>query len=373
VKLGEQKINILMDPQIFNQQFGGIPRYYSELYKGLKSHQTLKVDLPLLFSNTHHLKLNSFIAKSIVFLSRYTGLSAQKFLIKSLALIKFKLRYTRPSLFIPSYYYSYFLKDIGNVPFVLTVHDMIHELFSSNFDDAEWMIDQKSILIQKANKIITISNSTKNDILNIYPNIHPDKISVVYLGGSTNKSDKFSFFKESNKVYVLFVGQRKGYKNFEWFLKAVSNWLVQENISLLCVGGGVFGEEELQEIDALGLNNLVFQYLASDDQLYGIYANALAFVFPSKYEGFGIPIIEAMNSGCPVVLPPLSSFPEVAGEAGIYYENDDVLSLVTQLKRLKSDSDFRQNYISLGYQRADNFSWSKMVEESLKVYQSVLA
>jgi glycosyltransferase involved in cell wall biosynthesis len=373
VKLGEQKVNILMDPQIFNQKFGGIPRYYSELYKGLKSHQTLKVDLPLLFSNTHHLQLNSFIAKSVVFLSRYTGLSAQKFWIKSLVLVKFKLKYTRPSLFIPSFYYSYFLNDLGKVPLVLTVHDMIHELFPNSFEDTEWMIVQKSILIQKANKIIAISNCTKNDILKFYPNIHPDKISVVYLGGSTDKSEKFIYFKDSNKVYILFVGQRKGYKNFVWFLKAVSDWLVQENISLLCIGGDVFDKEELQVIDALGLDNLVFHFIASDNELYGIYASALAFVFPSKYEGFGIPILEAMSSGCPVVLPPLSSFPEVAGDAGIYYENEDVISLVTQLKRLKSDSDFRQNYISRGYQRADNFSWSEMVDESLKVYQSVLA
>lgn len=362
-----------MDPQIFNQQFGGIPRYYSELYKGLKSHKKFKVYLPLLFSNTHHLQLNSFIEKSIVFLSRCKGLTAHKFWIKSLALVKFKLKYTRPSLFIPSFYYSYFLKDIGQVPFVLTVHDMIYELFPSNFGDAEWMIDQKSILIQKANKIIAISNCTKYDILNVYPNIHPDKISVVYHGSSIDKSKKFIYFKDPNKVYVLFVGQRKGYKNFMWFLNAVSSWLVQENISLLCIGGSVFDKEEIQKIDALGLNNLAFQYTASDDQLYGIYAGALAFVFPSKYEGFGIPILEAMSSGCPVVLPPLSSFPEVAGDAGIYYENEDVISLITQLKRLKSDFDFRQNYISRGYQRADNFSWSKMVDESLKVYQSVLA
>lgn len=362
-----------MDPQIFNQKLGGIPRYYSELYKGLKNHEKLTIELPLLFSNTHYLKSDDCVSKIFILLVKYKILTVEQLRVKSLSLLKNKLKNNPPSLFIPSFYYSYFLSDIGKVPLVLTVHDMIHELFPNSFEDTEWMINQKSILIQKANKIIAISNCTKNDILKIYPNIHPDKISVVYLGGSTNKSDKFSFFKESNKVYVLFVGQRKGYKNFMWFLKAVSNWLVQENISLLCVGGGVFGEEELQEIDALGLNNLVFQYLATDDQLYGIYANALAFVFPSKYEGFGIPIIEAMSSGCPVVLPPLSSFPEVAGEAGIYYENDDVLSLVTQLKRLKSDSDFRQNYISLGYQRADNFSWSKMVEESLKVYQSVLA
>lgn len=292
-------------------------------------------------------------------------------LAKNKQYTNFLLRQKTTDIFIPTYYDPYFLKAARNIPFVLTVFDMIHELFPHYFEDNPTVV-KKKLLIEKATRIIAISESTRQDIIRLYPHIDINKIHVVYLSHSIEASQLNLVKGLKDKNYILFVGRRSLYKNFAFFIKAVAGWLLQHNMHLLCMGGGAFNEEERSLITSLKLRHLVQQITFKDEELGSYYTNAFAFVFPSEYEGFGIPVLEAMYCGCPVLLPAVSSLPEVAGEAGIYFSLTDGNTLVQNLQHLHNDVNFRQEKIKLGFLQEKKFSWERTKEECLEVYELAL-
>ena len=368
-------MKLLLDPYIFNvQKFGGISRLYSEMLRILKTRKEVSIECPLYYSDNFHILhyklsrnryLNFFDNKLVTRLK-------QRFLHANISSIINTLNKNEIDVFIPTYYDTYFLTHLGDTPFVLTVYDMIHELFPQFFRSEAELIDKKRILIERSKKIIAISQNTKNDILKIYPHIPEEKIEIVYLSHSIdihNVTALPSYLKE--KKYLLFVGNRDFYKNFKLFIRIAGDWLLKNNVSLVCLGGNSFSDEESQSIDQCGLKELVYQYSFQDNELASFYINALAFVFPSEYEGFGIPVLEAMACSCPVILPKMSSFPEVAGDAGIYFDLNQPDSLLNSLNSVIYDVDFRRNKIHMGLEQVKKFSWEKTVTESLKVYSSV--
>jgi len=374
-------MKILLDPQIFNiQKFGGISRLYSEILRNLKSRQDVNIICPIYYSENFHI-LNYNLSKNRIL--KNINLK----LIKSIKKKLYKKNFTSTidilksgdlDVFVPSYYETYFLEYLDNTPYVLTIYDMIHELYPNYLDETEKLvINNKKILMERANLIIAISHNTKSDILKFNPSIPEEKIKIVYLSQSISKD-----FLETSKIqdvigekysYILFVGNRGLYKNFEWFIRSASDWLIDNNINLLCLGGGAFNLSEEQLIEELKLKGRVIQYTFQDNELYGFYNHALAFIFPSQYEGFGIPVLESMASGCPVILPKVSSFPEVAEDAGIYIDLADPSSLIKALDKVFYDKDFRQTIVEKGYIQADKFSWDKAVNECLEVYKSVVS
>ena len=371
-------MKILFDPQVyFWQQYGGISRYCTEIYRLLKNDKDLKVLFPLFESNNIHLKHYGLQPKLYEILVKLKGFKR----VTSYDNIKWSknkvlkiLKEGKVDVFVPTYYDTYFLESIGDIPYVLTVHDMIYELYPNYFNsDSDSVIrEHKRTLIKNANKIIAVSQNTKRDLIKFFPEINENKIDVVYLSQSLNKFCNNSNKKNNKSKYLLFVGNRSLYKNFNYLIISISEWLIKNQVDLICLGGGAFKNEEKILIKKLSLENLVYQKSVKDYELKDYYANAISFVFPSEYEGFGIPILEAMACGCPVILPKLSSFPEVAGDAGIYFEIGDSKSLTTMLSEILNNVEFRNKKVEFGYKQAMRFSWEKTKEGCLKSYMSVV-
>ena len=370
-------MKILLEPLIFNiQKYGGISRYYAEIFRFLSINTNVVIDLPLYTTENFHLKSHG-IGESILinfFGKLFSYRIKNYFILKSYRKTFKLLKFAKYDLFIPTYYDVRFLKVIGKTPFVLTVHDMIHEIYPQ-LEPGSSIVQNKKLLIELATKIIAVSEHTKKDILKFYPHVPKDKIHVVHLSHSISKvnlSRDYLINVVGSTKYILFVGNRGVYKNFLWFLKTVSNWLKENKVILLCLGGGGFDSDEYFDIINLGLKDVVKQYTFNDHELYFFYTNAIAFVFPSEYEGFGIPILEAMYSGCPVLLPSRTSFPEVAGDAGEYIDLDNGHSLIKSLDKVYKNPDYRQKLVSKGFKRVERFSWSKTVSSCLEVYNEAV-
>lgn len=371
-------MKIIIEPQIFNdQEFGGISRYYSEIYKGLKKHPKVSFNLPLLHTENLHIKdsvnnemnlLNKFLIKNNIFKRKV--LRRLKRHNKRNILNQLKKR--DYDLVIPTYYDTYFLEHIGKKPFVLTVYDMIHEIFPQYFDETDDTSKRKKILIEKATRIIAVSQNTKRDILNFFPHIDENIIDVIYHG----HSDQLHLEQECPylpKRYLLYVGNRHHYKNFHFFLESIQNLLKEDNtLYAFFAGGYPFREDEQKFIDELGIRDKLIQYKFNDNELNSIYKNALCFVFPSEYEGFGIPVLESMSNSCPIILPKHSSFPEVAGDAGIFYELNNHKDLEQKIRLTIENPEFKKKHIALGLEQVKKFSWKEASLQCLETYKKAI-
>jgi len=373
-------MRILLDPQTYNEQkFGGISRYYTELFLELNKIDGVKVECPIVYSDNLHLREAALFRgfKNVIFESALLP----KFLRKKI-LKKTKRRNTKNTIkalktgdfdiFIPTYYSPYFLEHLGNKPFVLTVYDMIHEIFPQYFIRDLYTVKHKKLLMEKATKIIAISESTKQDILRIYPHIDASKIEVVYLSHSIKPAAIAKLALPKN--YILFVGNRSIYKNFIFFLNAVAPILkANTDLFVVCAGGNKFNAEELQLIKQLNVSNQLIQQNFEDYELAAYYSSAKCFVFASEYEGFGIPVLESMACGCPVVLANHSSFPEVAGDAGVYFELHNEADLKDKVLSLIENDELRDEYVQKSLEQVKKFSWHRTAKECLKVYQKAIA
>jgi glycosyltransferase involved in cell wall biosynthesis len=370
-------MKIVLDPQIFNiQKYGGISRYYTEIFSILAQKSENDVVLPLFYTNNVYLKESKLLQKnnnlffSILFFLPKIGISTKSITRKkSKQLANNTISNADYDLFVPTYYDSYFIDFLGSKPFVLTVYDMIHELFPQYFaDDSFGVVKNKILLMEKATTIIAVSQNTKRDILKIYPHIDASKIEVVYHGSSIKIDESVKVNLPDN--YILFVGSRDNYKNFIFLLKSIATLLKKNSsLSLICAGGGEFKKRELDLITELELENQIIQISFQENELGHYYKNAKCFVFPSMYEGFGIPVLESMACGCPIVLANHSSFPEVAGDAGVYFDLNSSEDLKIKIEDLITDENLRKEYSEKGLEQVKKFNWKNAAEECLKVYE----
>jgi glycosyltransferase involved in cell wall biosynthesis len=274
-------------------------------------------------------------------------------------------------VFHPTFYNDYFLSYIGNKPFVLTVHDMIPELYPQYFPRDYDQIVLKKKLIPLANAIVAVSENTKKDIIRIY-GVPASKIHVVYHGSSLlseNSDNNYDF------PYLLYVGGRWYYKNFPSFVKSIVPVLLQHNDTHVICTGESFNKEEQDLMRQYGVEDRFISCLVKTDRdLYSLYHHALGFVYPSEYEGFGIPILEAYQADCPVLLNNASCFPEIAGDAAIYFNMDSKNSNLTeQIECLLSMSaEERRTLLTRQRERLKRFSWEKSAKQLADVYQSVI-
>lgn len=372
-------MKILLDPQIFNQQtYGGISRYYTEVFSILKQRKDLTITLPISFTENAYLRESDLYQPNKVFNIFINALSTLGISTRSLRKKKSEKILDRAfaeeqyDLFIPTYYNPYFVDKINQKPFVLTVYDMIHEIMPQYFiNDPYKVVENKSSLIRKASKIIAVSNNTKKDILKFFPDINPDKVEVIYHGSSIKINPKVHVDLPSK--YILFVGARANYKNFDFLLKSAAPLLKKDsNLVLLAAGGGAFNEEEMNTIKALGIEQQVIQRRFEEEELGHFYSKALAFVFPSLYEGFGIPVLESMACGCPIILSTHGSFPEVAGDAGIYFDSSSEKDLTEKIESIISNNDLRNFYSAKGLEQVKKFDWNDAAEQCLKVYNEAV-
>ncbi|WPR72899.1 glycosyltransferase family 1 protein [Flavobacterium sp. NG2] len=373
-------MKIILDPQVFNMQtYGGISRYYAEVFSRLNKRKELSITLPIYSSNNVYVADTGLIMKekklinSLVKTLNFIGISTRSLSRKiSEKQVKEPFKDSNFDLFVPTYYNPYFLEFIGDKPFVLTVYDMIHEIMPQYFVGDPWNVTiNKKILIEKATKIIAVSNNTKKDILKVYPQIDESKIEVIHHGSSIKINDNLVVDLPDN--YILFVGSRDNYKNFRFLVEAIKELLVNDStLKLICAGGGKFKEDELVFIKQLGLQNKVEQRYFEEEELGLFYKKARCFVFPSMYEGFGIPVLESMACGCPIVLSNCSSFPEVAGEAGIFFDVSSKKDLKEKIALVLSDEKFRNEHILKGIERIKQFSWETAASRCFDLYKRAI-
>jgi glycosyltransferase involved in cell wall biosynthesis len=372
VYINELRMRILYDHQIFSsQEYGGISRYFYELLRRFAVDDGIDFELALRYSNNCYLRASDFTRPKTFFKDK-------KFIGKTTLLNFFNGNKSRDRLvkadydvFHSTYYDPYFLKYIGSKPFVVTVYDMVHELYPEMYPGNDRTREWKRESLMRASKVIAISENTRRDVVRVY-GLDEKKVEVIYLASSLVAVDSTTPVQLFKK-YLLFVGQRVRYKNFPFFIRAVATLMQQdEELAIICIGGGGFNPEESALFDSFGIAGRVGQFSVPDETLAALYAKAIAFVFPSLYEGFGIPILEAFACGCPVVLADSGCFPEVAGDAALYFDSRDEGSLRSILKRIIGDEALRNDMRCKGFIRGREFSWDKTACETKAVYESLL-
>lgn len=368
-------LKVLFDDQIFSSHvYGGISRYFAQILKQFKKENFCDFNLSLFYSENDYIRQAAF-TKHFSFLRNKKCKGSHRILSYLKKTNRWKsiwdVTRKRFDLFHPTYYDPYFLAYLGKKPFVLTIHDMIHELYAGTyFNKHDITIKRKQVLAKKAAHIIAVSEQTKKDVIHLY-GIEAEKISVVYHANSLDNK-KAESIKVPTK-YLLFVGGRKQYKNFNFFVESVASVFIRDDdLALVCVGGGPCDMREHTLLERLGIREKVFFYSVSDTQLAFLYEHALCFVFPSLYEGFGIPIIEAFSCHCPVVLSNTSCFPEVAQDAALYFDPTNQLSIETAINRIIDDVYLRKRLILRGIKRAQDFSWKYAAYRTKQVYESIL-
>jgi len=386
-------MKILYDHQIFTQlMYGGISRYFCELMDRFSRNPDMDFTLALRVSYNENLcnrpSLNQYWSNRSHLLSStqiipYTQKTLHINFMKRLKIVNQpeSIRLIKKQdfdIFHPTYYNPYFLKHLQGKPCVITVYDMIHELFPKQFSSNDPTVQWKKELIEQADTIIAISEKTKKDILT-FTNAEPDQISVIYLGNPFEfqiYSIKTSIRPDltlCKKPYLLFVGNRIRYKNFKFFITAIARLLKKEKtLQVCCAGGGPFTSDEQKMLRELGISSYVHAINTNDQIMPLLYANARAFLFPSLYEGFGLPMLEAFSCGCPVIASNTSSLPEIGDDAACYFDPRDPDSLVHTVESIITDDQLRESFIRKGLLRVKEFSWDKTARETKKVYENVM-
>lgn len=370
-------MKISFDSLVFTtQRYGGVSRYIISLAQALKD---LGHEVDIL--GKYH--VNEYLADSFCGYEKNLT-KIQKFPPKTRRLLhllndacgSWRACLNKPDIYHESFHHTRSLVA-SSVPHVVTVHDMIYEVLASDFPGHGRSTEIKRKSVARADHVICISNQTKSDLIEHF-GISEDKISVVYHGSEwLSESDENEFIQNKSlefirKPYILYVGSRNGYKNFGTLLKAFASEKFFNDLDLRCFGGGPLTRDELAQARSLGMpGKSLIQSSGSDLDLAKLYRNASAFVYPSSYEGFGMPPLEAMTMGCPVVASSQAPMPEIIGKAGLFFTCMDHKELGSQLKRVLEPSE-AERLKSLAKAQVAKFSWQKCAEETVNVYESLL-
>ena len=365
-------IKILYDAQVFGvQRYGGISRYICELARRIsRMDGTSAHILAPAHVNAYLPTLKAGVL--IGWAARGDGPAG--------ALEDFAARVTRKAtevLFRPDIVHeTYYWGPVVNVrqPHlrVLTIHDMIHERFPSMFPAGDGTPAAKRRAAERADHVTCNSEATRADVLEML-GLPESKVSVVPHGAHLKLPERAAGSRHVSRPYVLYVGQRGGYKNFAGLLRAVGASPRLRELQLVCFGGGAFTSAELDLIRACGLNPLHVEHRSGGDaELASLYAGALCLVYPSMFEGFGAPPLEAMQCDCPVACSNTSSIPEVVGDAGVYFDPIEPDSIRAALERLVDSKTLRAELRTLGKIRVAKFTYDRCAIRTAELYKRLL-
>jgi glycosyltransferase involved in cell wall biosynthesis len=360
-------MKIFYDYKIFIQQStGGPSRYFIELIKELIILQKdLKVISPI-YINQYLKEIDSKYKIGFYINNRkYLGLLVELY---NILFSKYLFKNKNYDI-LHTTYYSDFLPQ-SKKPKVITVYDLVHEIFSNDFNYKNF---PKRKIFDQIDHFICISENTKKDLIKYY-NINEKKISVTYLANF--KKDLITEQSNFNldKPFFLYVGNRKRYKNFKVLIKAYSNIAnIKNNFKIICFGGDKFLKEELDYFRQNNINDEnVIQLEGDDFLLTTLYKKAYALIYTSKYEGFGLPLLEAMSNRCAVISSNAGSLPEVYGGAALSFNPDSSDDLMRCLIKITDDNNYREELINLGLKRTSLFSWKKCALETYNVYKNLV-
>lgn len=363
-------MRVIFDNEIFLiQKYGGATRYFYELIKRLPGLDTKVLLYMGKFINEYGLEkyksdFEVFYGRKIRHIpkTKLISITLQKPLFERFA------EKQKFDVFHQTYFADINLKKHSG--HIITVHDFTHEKLSGNFSKLDKTEVKKRKAIKKADGIICVSESTKNDLINMYDTAGK-KIKVIYHGNSlkhnVTEQPLMSF------PYILYVGDRRTYKNFGVMIELFKmNKELKKNFKAVCCGGGRFTKAETERINASGLGNNFIQTEARDKNIANLYYYASAFIYPSKYEGFGIPMIEAMYNGCPVIASDVSSLPEIGGEAALYFNPESVEELNDKVNIVLNGSEIQVSMKTKGKEREKHFSWDTCAKETNEFYKEVI-
>ncbi len=365
-------MKILYDGQIYaSQMAGGISRYFSNLINKLPNSidpvlttcQTPSVNYP------SHSNLKTFHYQRFGFRPGRVSYWLEPYYFRAVNYLN------TFDVIHPTYYNLLSRQDIRQCrhPIVLSVWDMIHEIFPEQMDANCSHREMKRKAILAAQKIICISKNTKKDLLERY-SIPEENVTVTYLASELDISMSYGSDSVPECPYFLYIGMRASYKNFERLLVAFAKVISNHDDLALCVVGSPFTEDEEKLIHDLGAEDHIEHYgYVNNGHLAKLYRCSLAFIYPSLYEGFGIPPLEAMACGTVAIVAKSSSLPEVVGDAGLLFDPQSTDELVDQLRFVLDYSTERDRLISVGQMRAKQFSWDKTVAQTVEVYRTVAA
>ena len=262
---------------------------------------------------------------------------------------------------ISAFHSTYYRLPNKKVPVITTVHDFTYEYYSEGVKKFVHC-QQKHNAIKNSDIVICVSENTALDLMKFCP-IHEDKVRVVHNGVSESYHIQPNVNKRNS---ALFVGSRTSYKNFDLAVKAVS---MVDSMCLDIVGGGDLTQHELGLLDSYLPQRYTKHSFISDLELNTLYNEVLALIYPSDYEGFGIPLLESMRAGCPVICGNSSSIPEVVGSSGIVLESVSAHSIGEALRSIQNNSSLRQSLISNGLEQSSIFSWKNTALQTDKIYQ----
>lgn len=356
-------MKVILDNIIFSlQNSGGISVYWYEIVTRILSQKKISysfieedIKSENIFRKQFEIDANKLVSQKNMFnfyFSRY---------------LKVNLSVKNNNFIFHSSYYRTLNKKTkknNNVKQIVTVHDFTYEYFNSGIK--RWIHSrQKRSAIKAADVVICISENTKNDLLHFFPEFKDKKIKVIYNGVS---KDYFVIPKLNNEKlnnpYFLFVGSRSDYKNFDFAVKAIAQ---KENYNLKIVGSKL-SKEEITMLNSFLSNRWELLMNVKNSELNVIYNNAYALLYLSAYEGFGIPLLEAMKAGCPFIALNVSSIPEVAGKAGILLNKLTIDEFNDAIDKL--NNGYRK-IVELGLEQSSIFSWDICYEEVLKVYKEI--
>lgn len=342
-------MTIQIDGIIFSlQRFGGVTVYFRELLNHLEI-----------------LNINACLSVERPEVQDISGLTEG--VTKSLRLSRAFERFrscrliSQASVFHSSYYR---IPERRNLPTVVTVHDFTYERFRRG--PAKWAhILQKHEAIRQAQSIICISESTRDDLIEFVGVRADQKLHVIPNG--VGDIFKPLALGQKNRPFMLFVGDRREYKNFKLALGALE---FLPDFELHCVGGGEFKSEEFLDYDDNLRERVRHHGFITDDALNLLYNKAVCLVYPSRYEGFGIPVVEAMKTGCPVISINCKAVIEVGADALEILDDDEPVALANAVMRL-SEPTYRNHRISVGLRRAQLYSWKNCHTQTIEVYRSL--
>lgn len=361
-------MRVALDEQIFAiQPYGGISRLFYEQARAFVSDLGLGIELePLDAPIVNEYVLSDAMLRDSLAVTRASGP------YRALA------RYlTRPrkrhavDIVHNTFYLPRGLSEHPGSHRVVTIYDMIPELLPQTRRRLDFLTEKHRYL-KSAEHIICISESTRRDLLRVYPDIHAP-ISIAYPG----VGPQFQPFAPTHVTfphnYVLHVGNRASYKDGATLLRAF-HMIAHDfpDLTLYLVGGGPLSGEESKFLEKTHLSSRVKQESLADQDVPAAYAQAIVTVFPSRYEGFGLPGVEAMASGSPLILADTSSLPEVGGDTAAYFTPGDDVSLAEVLAGVLSDQEARNRMREKGLAQASKFTWQNYAQANVSAYRQVL-